>query len=295
MIGCPSLRENDADTECCKRLFPQVVFLPAADTEEKQGITMTIGIGIAVGVAAFLILAGLLASVVWLSTPKKSRPKSIVGNSLMKNTTFRDSISSTSSNYTIPIEKNQKTPLEYESAQFKDQNMSENKSFNESFQKGSKIGMGNPYKTTVPVNQNDSQKFLQVPSFPVRDSMMSDISGNHSVSRNTIDLDVLSMPDEEQYESNPVYNQTQNTINSRDSVFYMRGGAGAPQSMYNTLLLQQFSDINSIGDTEIYQENQARNYESMHSSSTDQFIVNEGRNSTMSITFPSPPNNPPKK
>jgi hypothetical protein len=84
------------DAACCKNLIPGVVLLPSGQkdspgSEPKDGASsepkatpMTAGVGVAIGVAAFLIIAPIIACSVWFCTPAKKRQSSKEGNVLTK-------------------------------------------------------------------------------------------------------------------------------------------------------------------------------------------------------------------
>jgi hypothetical protein len=131
------LREDELDAACCKDLIPGVVLLPALS----KSTPMTIGIGIAVGVAAFLIIMGMVASCIWFAPKSKKIQSSKNGNFMPKNR--RDSTSTASTlesdatftTYTTPSEVLIQKPAEVMQ------------------KKGApaKIGMQNPYTVSTKI------------------------------------------------------------------------------------------------------------------------------------------------
>ena len=154
---------------------------------------MTVGIGIAVGIAIFLILAGLLASILWCTTPNRKRPDSNFGNSLLKTDAMRDSFSTTSTDLK-PLKEFQK-PVDYLTKS--------QKSFDGYYQNAEMIGIDSPYLLNSPqVQENQKQIPMMVQIAPSEQS--------YNPYRNTIDLDHLDTFDESELHQHQMQNR--NTI-----------------------------------------------------------------------------------
>jgi hypothetical protein len=115
------------DAKCCKNLIPGVVLLPAgskvipsdpttvSEPAESKGIAMTVGVGVAIGIAGFLIIAPIIACSVWFCTPAKKRQSPEEGNVMTKknrNSASSDYSDSNFITYAAPNETDLETIVE---------------------------------------------------------------------------------------------------------------------------------------------------------------------------------------
>ena len=167
--SCSKLYSNDFGTECCSKLIPGVQFLALSSPPV---FSLAAGIGIAVGIGAFLILIALMVSIMWLTAPSsKERPPSVSGNGLLR----ADSAFSMSDKDSIMF-----------------RNDRDSRPFTDEYEDGAKISVYNPYNPpstaiTAPVEWKAKN------TFAYRESFISDTSalGKENPYRRTIDLDTL--------------------------------------------------------------------------------------------------------